>query len=178
MLRLEMVMTEGSRTTVDDPRNSAAAEFDERFSAMRPRLLALCRGLAGPDAAEDVVQDTYLRGRQRLTQLRDHQAMEAWLARIAVNGAHNYRRHRHGWLDWLPDTVAHRLPAAPSRDAGLRELIEALPARERTVLILHHGYGYDLAEIAELLTLSHTNVRTIIRRTRLLLAAQVREAGR
>jgi RNA polymerase sigma factor (sigma-70 family) len=41
-----------------------------------------------------------------------------------------------------------------------------LPPRERTVLVLHYGHGYQLDEIATLLDLTHTNVRSIIARTR------------
>jgi DNA-directed RNA polymerase specialized sigma24 family protein len=177
MFRMEGVLTVASPSPVDHERTGETAMFDERFAAIRPRLVALCTGLAGAIAAEDIVQDTYLRGRERLGQLRDQAALEAWLARIAVNGAFNYQRHRRRWLNWLPDNAMPRLPSVPDRDPGLRELLELLPARERTIIVLHHGYGYELAEIAQLLSLSHTNVRTIIRRTRLRLAAQLKEAG-
>ncbi|MGH2385500.1 MAG: sigma factor-like helix-turn-helix DNA-binding protein [Candidatus Limnocylindria bacterium] len=34
------------------------------------------------------------------------------------------------------------------------------------MLVLHYGHGYGLEEVATLLDLTHTNVRTIIARTR------------
>lgn len=61
-------------------------------------------------------------------------------------------------------------------DLGLRELIEALPLRSRAVLVLHHGYGYSLAEVGEILSLSHTNVRSIAARARHRLMDEAREA--
>lgn len=151
------------------------AAFDERFEALRPRLLSICIGLVGPADAHDVVQDTYLRARGRLFQLRDDETLEGWLARIAVSLCYNRHRRSRLLRDRLP-LLALRHQPNPASDLGLRELIEQLPGRERTVLILHHGYGYGLDEIAELLSLTHTNVRTIIARTRKRLAAQWQEA--
>jgi RNA polymerase sigma-70 factor (ECF subfamily) len=138
-------------------------DFDARFGLARGRLLRIAASLVGPDDAEDVVQDTYLLGRRRFDQLRDHSAFESWLTRIAVNLC--FSRHRRG------AQLRRLLPALlPQRhahsDVGLRELVEALPPRERTVLVLHYGHGYQLAEIATLLDLTHTNVRSIIARTR------------
>jgi RNA polymerase sigma factor (sigma-70 family) len=61
------------------------------------------------------------------------------------------------------------------RNLALRELVERLPPRQRTVLVLFYAYGYGLDEIAELLSLSHTNVRSIIARTRRRLLAEWQE---
>jgi RNA polymerase sigma-70 factor (ECF subfamily) len=63
----------------------------------------------------------------------------------------------------------------PQRDPGLRELIERLAPRERTLIVLHYGYGYPISEIAALLQLSATNARTVLFRARAKLAAQLRE---
>jgi len=149
--------------------------YDERFATMRPRLLAIGISLAGPDAAEDIVQDTYLRGRDRIGQLRDPSAFDAWLARIAVNACYN---HRRGLRRFVPELglFENRRSGSDPRDVGLRELIERLPARDRTVVVLHYGYGYGLDEIAGLLELTHTNVRSIVHRARKRLAAQWKES--
>lgn len=152
-----------------------ASTFEERFAAMRPRLLAIGISLAGRDAAEDIVQDTYVRGRKKIAQLRDPAAFDAWLARIAVNACYN---HRRGLRRFVPDLslFENTRPTPEPRDAGLRELIERLPARDRTVVVLHYGYGYGLDEIAGFLGLTHTNVRSIIHRARKRLAAQWEES--
>ena len=69
-------------------------------------------------------------------------------------------------------------PAAPQLDVGLRELVEQLPPRERTLVVLHYGYGYTLGEIADLLGLSHGNARSVLFRARAKLGEQLREADR
>jgi RNA polymerase sigma-70 factor (ECF subfamily) len=149
-----------------------AVDFDVRFAAVRRRLLRICASLVGAEA-EDVVQDTYLAARDRFRNLRDPVAFDAWVIRIAVNRCMD--RHRRGSrLEALG--LRERSSSASQRDVGLRELIERLPPRERTTVVLHYGYGYRLDEIGRLLDLSHTNVRTIIARARQRLLRAWREA--
>ena len=149
-----------------------AVDFDVRFAAVRRRLTRICVGLVGAEA-EDVVQDTYLAARDRFRNLRDPAAFDAWVIRIAVNRCMD--RHRRGSRIESLGT-RERSPSASQRDVGLRELIERLPPRERTTVVLHYGYGYQLDEIGRLLDLSHTNVRTIIARARQRLLRAWREA--
>ena len=164
-----------SGIAVTEPRSVAnaatgAMPWEARFDDLRPRLVALAGSLVGRDAAEDVVHDAYLRARSRIGQLRDPDALDAWLTRIVIRTAYNHHRRRVGLLGRLARVGAPE--PTPSRDVGLRELIDRLPGRERTVLVLYYAYGYALAEIAEMLGLSHVNVRTIIFRARRRLAAE------
>jgi len=166
--RVDLAVTERP-----DAVTGSDAAFTERFSHLRGRLLAVCTGLVGADEAEDVVQDTYLRARARRGELRDQGAFDAWLIRIAINLC--YSRHQRA------RTLRRLLPALGradvdrSRDLALRDLIERLPPRERTVLVLHYGHGYQLEEIARLLGLSAVNVRAIASRSRRSLGRQWRE---
>jgi DNA-directed RNA polymerase specialized sigma24 family protein len=75
-------------------RDDALSSFDDRYAAVRGRLLAVCIGLVGADAAEDVVHDVCLRGRSRRRQLRDDSAFEPWLVRMAINLCYNHHRSR------------------------------------------------------------------------------------
>jgi len=152
---------------------SERTQFDQTFLAMQPRLLRLCARLAGAGAAEDLVHETYLRGRSRLAQLRDSSLLEAWLTRIAVNACHNHRRGAERTTTSAWDRPGSN-PTATNRDVGLMELVERLPPRDRTVLVLFYGYGYDLREIGDLLSITHANARSILSRTRRHLARAVR----
>jgi RNA polymerase sigma-70 factor (ECF subfamily) len=166
-----------SHVITTEPRLLDRTAFDEGFAVARSRLLAICRGLVGPDIAEDVVQDTYLRARGRIAQLRDPALLEAWLVRIAINLCFNWRRsnRRKETGGALEDAIA----IAPEvRDYGLAEVIEGLPARDRTVIVLHYGYGYSLEEIARFVGASSTNTRSILFRARQRLGKRLREAER
>lgn len=158
-----------------EPVRASTVDFDAAFDRIRPSLLRVCASLVGEDEAEDVVHDTYLRARPRLRQLREPALLESWLFRIAVNLCYGRHRRRGGLLARLDRNAGQ---VAAGSDVGLRELIEQLPIRERTVLVLHYGHGYRLDEIAELLSINYATVRTIVARTRHRLYRALMEAER
>jgi RNA polymerase sigma factor (sigma-70 family) len=170
-------MIEGTVTEAPpSPVSSALPKtFDERFAAVRDRVLHICIGLVGADHAEDVVHDAYLRARARFGQLRDPDLFDAWVCRAAINLCYTRHRDRARVRDRLPQLAQPRR-AAPETDVGQRELIERLPPRERTIVVLHYGHGYRLEEIAVLLDLTPVNARTILYRARRRLGQQLREA--
>jgi len=158
------------------PASVGVEALDQRFPQIRDRLVAICRSVGG-DAAEDAVQEAYLVARRRIGQLRDLGAMDAWLTTIALR--HCIDRHRRDarFRDRLP-ALFDRQPRSEPLALGLTELVEQLPPRHRAVTVLHYGYGYSLPEVATLLGLSHTNVRSIVMRARRRLYAAWQEANR
>jgi RNA polymerase sigma-70 factor (ECF subfamily) len=159
------------------PHEVGLDDYDARFAMGRDRLIRICSGLVGIDAAEDVVHDAFLRGRRRFHQLRDDDLFEAWITRIAINLCLDLRRANRRFSDvvrawWRPERQE------PLPDLGLRQLIEALPPRERTIVVLHYGYGYRMEEIAGMTGLSSVNVRTIVFRARRRLRDQLETVDR
>jgi RNA polymerase sigma-70 factor, ECF subfamily len=154
---------------------SVRDRLDVRFGELKPKLIRVARSLVGPDAAEDVVHDAYLRSREKIDQLRDLDALDAWLTRIVIATAYNANRRRRGLRAKLA-LLSRSRPSPQEPDAGLDELIEQLAPRERVVLVLQHAYGYRLDEIARIVGTSHTNARTIAHRARRHLAAAWKQA--
>jgi RNA polymerase sigma-70 factor (ECF subfamily) len=138
------------------------ADFERRFSDARGALVATCRGLVG-DEAEDVVHDTYLRAASRLNQLHDWASLEAWLAAMAVNECYQRHRRRRRLTELLS---GFKPTAAPESDPDLRALVEALPHRERTVVVLHYGHGLTLEEVAGLLAEKPSTIPSVLFRAR------------
>ncbi len=95
---------------------------------------------------------------------------------MAINLCFNRHRGRRALLNVLPRL--QRPSHATQPDLALRELIEALPPRERTLIVLHYGHGYRTDELAALLNLTPTNARTILFRARARLGRTMREAER
>jgi RNA polymerase sigma factor (sigma-70 family) len=164
----------GRVVTTSDAAQRSIETFDDRFAAVRPRLLSICRGLVGPALAEDLVHDTYLRGRGKIHQLRDPGLFDAWIARIAINLCFN--SHRRSRRLQAREIDAATAPRVPERDLALVELIEQLAPRERTVIVLHYGHGYPVADIARFVGVSDVNARTILFRARMRLGDRLREA--
>jgi RNA polymerase sigma-70 factor (ECF subfamily) len=151
-----------------------AADFDRRFGLVRSRLERICSSLVGAADAPDVVHDVYLQARARIGQLRDPDALEAWLTRIAVRACYDLQRRRRRTVSY-PMAV---LEAPTGRDSALVDLIEQLPPADRTILVLHYGHGYALDEIARLLDLNYATVRSRIARARIRLFQEWTEADR
>jgi RNA polymerase sigma-70 factor (ECF subfamily) len=165
-----MVSTDEATVQIDRVRDSGQT-YDLRFAEVRSYLVAVCRSLVGDDA-EDVVQDTYLIGRSRLGQLRDPDALNSWLAAIAVNEC--YGRHRR--RQRLATLLATLRPTQrePS-DLDLRVVVQALPFRERTVVVLHFGHGLSLEEIAGLLAEKPSTIRSVLFRVKKRLRTELGE---
>jgi RNA polymerase sigma factor (sigma-70 family) len=151
-------------------------DLDSAFAAARPRLLRIAASLVGVDSAEDVAHDTYLMARERIGQLRDPGAIEAWLARICVHRSFRLRRRGKRLHELLGALPLPRSTPAPHGRLELHELVENLPPRDRAVVVLQHGYGYSLDEVAQLVGVSHANARKISSRTRARLLRQWLEA--
>lgn len=159
-----------------EPSVLGAEEFDARFALMRERLVRICTGFVGAAMAEDVVHNTFIRARERRRQLRNEDLFEAWITRVAVRICLDRKASGKRLLDAM--LRARPQTGAGARDAGLRELVEGLPPRERTLVVLHYGYGYRLGEIAGMTGLSAVNVRSVLFRARRRLRQQLKAADR
>jgi RNA polymerase sigma factor (sigma-70 family) len=158
---------ESARIT-PEPLHHARETYDLRFAELRNYLVAVCRSLIGDDA-EDVVQDTYLIGRARLPQLRNADSIHSWLTAIAINEC--YRRHRR--RQRLSELLAAFRPAeSEPSDPDLRAAVQALPFRDRTVVVLHYGHGLSLEEIGQLLGTPPATIRSVLFRVRQRLRGQ------
>jgi RNA polymerase sigma factor (sigma-70 family) len=151
-------------------------DLDSAFASSRPRLVRIAASLVGADAAEDVVHDTYVMARERIGQLRDPGAIEAWLARICVHRAFRLRRRGKRLQELIQALPSPRVTPPPQGRLELHELVERLAPRDRAVVVLQHGYGYSLDEVARLVGISHANARKISSRTRARLLRQWLEA--
>lgn len=145
--------------------------FERLYRSHVERIHALVRRLLGPQEAEDVTQDVFVRAWRKLHTFRGESGFHTWLHRLAVNVALSRRgsfarlRTRFPLVDALPTTAA---PAAP---AGLRMDLEralgALPEGARQVFVLHDVEGYKHHEIAELMGVSVGTSKSQLHRARM-----------
>jgi RNA polymerase sigma-70 factor, ECF subfamily len=146
-----------------------------------------------PSEAEDVMQETYVRGFQHLGDFAGEAKFSTWLTKIAVYEAlaRVRRLSRTGApksssderLDMM-DTVKTNEPD-PERQAYDQELrlvleraIDALPDNYRSVFVLRVVEGLDVNETAAALDIGVENVKTRLHRGRALLRRELeRRAG-
>jgi RNA polymerase sigma factor (sigma-70 family) len=138
------------------------------FDAVAPDLLRLARHLA-PQAAEDVLQDTFLTAIERADTFATERRVLPWLFGILVHRARMQRRiaARARPEDGAGDATAiDRAPAPPTlaehREAEhhLRDAVAALPARYRELMVPTLEEGLTPAELAERLQRNPSTVRT------------------
>ena len=132
------------------------AAYGELVRRHGSAVRALLRRMgADPTVADDVAQDAFLTGFERITDFRGEGAFAGWIKRIA---ARLYlRRFRRGSrLDFMAETPEPEAAPAFSGEgeaAGridLDEALRALPPAERLCVSLCYGAGLSHAEAAEL----------------------------
>jgi len=138
----------------------------------RPLVVYALDIVGSVDAAEDVVQDVFVRVWSRRSEWRAHGSVRSFLYRITRNRALNERRARRVRELWAARESAEdaAAPATPLRLLETREVsqqvrraIAALPARQREIITLARFHGLSHAQIAEVLGISQHTVANHIR---------------
>ncbi|HFF3762515.1 RNA polymerase sigma factor [Stenotrophomonas forensis] len=134
-------------------------------------------------ASEDIAQEAFVKGWQQLHQLRSSTSFLPWLRQITRNLARDWLRAQRGRpLTGEAAEVALGMAADPAPGAADRlqrveeeiaaeDIISALPADSREVLLLYYREGQRSQQVADLLGLSDAAVRKRLSRAR----AQVRD---
>lgn len=166
-----------------------------RLQQARPRLWRITRAFGIPaDVADDIVQETVIRGWQRFGQLRAAERFDAWLDAICRHECQTYvreqragkRRAEAGMLSWEQHVAASGGAFAEGAeqvaDAQAVDPWEALEQGEvarlldralgyltpqaRAALELRYLYGLSTAEAAEALGMSAAAVEQRLHRAR------------
>jgi RNA polymerase sigma-70 factor, ECF subfamily len=181
---------EKQRQGPNPPQAGRPPTVEQVFRDYAPRIYNLALRMLGNEAdAEDVTQDVLLQLVRKLDTFRGESAFPTWLHRITVNAALAYRRkrasreqhHVHDPLDSFLDEGKHAAPVRnwwiqPDKVAVDREtqgLIEkaiaALPEIYRDVYVLADVEGLANSQIADMLGLSVSAVKSRLHRARLLM---------
>ena len=113
---------------------------------------------------QDAIQETFCRYLEKKPEFRDEEHEKAWLIRLATNICRDMIRFRIRHPKVSIDEVENTL-AAPEQKEILRELLE-LPVKQKTVLYLHYVEGYQIKEIADILGITESAVKTRLLRGR------------
>lgn len=125
--------------------------------------------------AEDVIQDTFVQYYTTKKEYENEQHIRAWLIRVAVNKAKNvtrafWRRNRVSIEDYM-ETLVFETPESEN----LFETVMKLPEKYRIVIHLYYYEDYSVNEIADILKLSESNVKTRLSRGRAMLKNVLKE---
>lgn len=141
-----------------------------------PAVRSVCRGLLrDAAAAEDAVQETFLRGFEGLNRLEAPRRLGAWLGQIARNVCIDMLRTRTPtpirdatFVERLsaegigPDDVVER----HAHQQEVRAVLGRLKPRDSAMLVQHHGHDVPVSELADALGLTYGAMRTALHRAR------------
>lgn len=150
------------RARVGDER--ALAELVRRH---RGRVERLARAVTGEaEAARDIAQEGFLKMLGSLEKLDPEQGLKAWLDRVVVNLAidHLRRRRRQDAKDAGLRTETQRAAPEDIEDREelrerVYEVLEGMPTKYRTVLVLRDIEGREMGEIAQMVGRREGTVR-------------------
>ena len=109
-----------------------------------------------PHLSSDLVQETLARAIDKRKQLKDIEALDAWLFRILSNCWYDVCR-QNKYLQELPDENTLVCEATPEADQYHRELVNKvqravmqLPIEQRQIVTLVDLEGFSYAEVAKI----------------------------
>jgi RNA polymerase sigma-70 factor (ECF subfamily) len=171
-----------------------AQAYEELVRRWAGRITALCHAkVRRADVADDLSQETLLRGYRALATLSDHDKFGSWLCGIAVRAC----------LDWLKARERSVVPFSvlgPDRDPAnylhggeanhefdvdradegrhLLAAVEALPEEFRKVVMLYYYEDLTYRELAQLLGVSPATINARLTRARALLRERLSSCPR
>jgi RNA polymerase sigma-70 factor (ECF subfamily) len=149
----------------------------EQFSLLvgvhSPRMLNLAVGIVGRrDAAEDVVQEAWVKAYEKLSSWRGDSSLSTWLYRIVYTTAVSSLRGRRDFFATpheLPDTFAgddDSWQVTEENIARMKRAIEQLPPLDRTLVTLFYLEEKSVRKVAAICGESEGNVKTRLHRAR------------
>ena len=159
----------------------------------RRELAGYCSKILGSAfEADDAVQETMVRAWARRDSFEGRSSVRSWVYRIATNVCFDMLRRRNrravpidlNGLEVLPhdqDLQAEADPADLVAEKDEVELalvvaLQALPARQRAVLILREVLRWSAPEVADLLGTTVASVNSALQRARATLATRPPDA--
>ena len=143
-----------------DCQSGSAKAMEMLVSRWQKRLWKYACNLTGDnEAAWDITQESWLSIIKGLRKLQDPASFKAWAYRITTNKA----------IDWIKKKSAARkveldevqdLQHKDEKDAGLKELLDKIDMKKRTVLNLYYFEQLSVPEIGIALRIPRGTVKS------------------
>jgi RNA polymerase sigma-70 factor (ECF subfamily) len=148
--------------------------FERLYRLHHARVFSLAMRMSGPQWAEDLTQEVFIRAWRKLSTFRGDSSFGTWLYRLAVNlilsrreSLRKREQKNGGSVEILDRLPAKRPPEGFHLDfeAALRQL----PEGARQVFVLYEIEGYPHAEIGEMMGISPGTSKSQLHRARMIL---------
>lgn len=157
-------------------------DYNRIYDEYRPKVHGYLTRLVGPNDAEDLAQETFIRVNHGLGTFKGQSSLATWIYRIATNTATDRLRSRAFKQETATvctpepnDYPRHSVAGHPSVDDQLirkemnqciHSYVDYLPDNYRTVLLLSEFEGFTNGEIAAILGQSLAAVKIKLHRAK------------
>lgn len=143
-------------------------EFEDRLTALRPRLHRYCARMTGSTVdGEDVLQDTLVKALSARGEGAAVDNLEGWLFRIAHNTSLDLlrRRPRNTIVPLTEDVEAAPMPEADIVAVSFQAFLR-LPELQRCAVILKDVLGHSIDEVASIADCTPAAAKSALQRGR------------
>ena len=150
-------------------------EFTRAVLEYESTLYRVAKSMLGSEAdCADAAQNALLRAWEKQHTLRDTAYFKTWLTRILINECRAMMRQRARSVPLEEEAAEGEI--APERDSGLYEAVMGLDVKYRVPFVLYYIEGFRTREIASMLKLPESTVKTRLRRAREILRTELEGA--
>jgi len=138
--------------------NALGALYERHKTTVYRTALAITHD---PAAAEDILQDCFLRLHKYVHSIDTSLPLRPWLYRVTTNLSYNWEKRRKRWytsLDGVLDWLVSPTHNSPERRAEMSDMqsqvmdaVLSLNTNQRIVITLYYLNSLDLKEIASIL---------------------------
>jgi len=191
MLNLrEDIQVHSDETVIEKILNGEIAWFEILIRRYNPVLYRIARSYSfNHQDAEDLMQDTHVIAYTQLSKFEGRSSYKTWISRIMINKC--LYKLKYGYFkNEVPVEQVHELNYDPMQVKGKTNMTEAtllnrelsivlensiqnIPLIYRTVFLLREVEGFSVAETAELLEITTTNVKVRLNRAKSLLQKEI-----
>lgn len=180
-----------SRELVEQAKNGDQEAISQLYRATYNQVYAAVKTMIKEeDTALDIVQDSYVKAFQNLSQLQEPEKFRAWVKRIARNRAIDSLRktgpvlfssmseEEGGIIEFEDDRVENLPEVVVDRQETARligEILDSLSEEQRVAVSLFYYEQMSVREIAQLLGVSENTVKSRLSYGRKKIEAQVRD---
>jgi len=155
------------------------AAMERLIARFQDRIAGFVYSLIGrDDAIEDLCHDIFIKMISGLSGLKNPDAFEAWLFRIARNVAMDSLRRKRLWRMFVPFEPKHeQIAEAPrsgdSRIEEFRAALEGMPPNQKELILLLAENDWTYEQLAEITKSSVSAVKSRLFRAREYLRQRV-----
>ncbi len=171
------------RDLIQRARRGDAEAFGDLVTRYQANVFNVCYRILHERAeAEDMTQETFIRVQERLDGFNDERPFQPWIRRVAANVCLNHLESRRvaTELDDERDADESRRPESQvefrERSEQIRNALASLPAHYRVVVELRHYQELSYDEIATVMNIPLSDVKSHLFRARRILAEKLHAA--